>query len=322
MEDNFTLPEQMEHFSQLVKAELCARELRSACCRAAACYGIACFSKYFDSKGLVLHTRNEPVAARALGLFAEQGIQGTVTVREKESTTLYEFAVKEPIAVEKLLAMFGHTGSEVALHILPGNFVCPDCVSAFAAMAYLCCGVLPDPRKGYSLEFVSPRYCLLQDFGTLLAENNFSPKYSHRRGMHVLYFKASAQIEDMLTFMGATKASLEIMNLKILREVRNTANRITNCETANIEKMVKTTQSLLRDIDFLKRQGILNTLPEVLQQAAALRCEYPEQSLAELTALSPEPVSKSGLSHRFRRLAGLAQKRREALATAKARPTV
>ena len=313
MDNSFALPEQMDHFSLLVKTELCARELHSACCRAAACYGIACFSKYFDCKGVVLHTRNKNVAGKAAELFCEQGIAGTVTMREKENTTLYEFSVKDALAAEKLLAMFGHTGSEVALHILPGNFVCPECFSAFAAAAFLCCGVLPDPRKGYSLEFVSPRYCLLQDFGALLEEQGFSPKFSRRRGMHVLYFKASGQIEDMLTFMGATKASLDIMNLKILREVRNTANRITNCETSNIEKMVKTTQRLLRDIEFLKQQGVLSVLPEALQDAAALRCKYPEQSLAELAILSPWPVSKSGLSHRFRRLAELAQKRRDAL---------
>lgn len=293
-------------FAQDTKKEILARVLPKDCCAVAAAYGIACFGKYFDARGVVLHTEQSAVAQYAKRLYARLGIEGKVYVKGKEESRIYEFAVKEPAQVEKMLALFGHDGGETALRINSRNFQCSHCVNSFTAAAFLCCGTMTNPEKEYNLEFLLSRYNLSQDFAALLTGQGFSPKYILRKGSHVIYFKASEQIEDMLTFMGAQNAALGIMQLKVMKDFRNKANRITNCETANIDKAVAASGVTLQAIAQLRRQGAWDALPESLRQAALLREEHPDLSLKELALLFDPPLSKSGLSHRMKKLEQLA----------------
>ena len=216
-------------FSQDVKKEIIAREAGGSCCVVAAAYGFACFGKYFDTRGVVLHTEQIAVAQYAKKMFARAGVAGKIYVKGSEESRVYEFAVKEPDEVRRMLALFGHTGEEPSLRINSRNFTCEHCVSAFVAAAFLCCGTITNPQREYNLEFLSVRYNLILDFEALLMGHGFAPKHTRRKGSNVLYLKASEQIEDLLTFMGASGAALEIMNLKVYKDFRNKANRITNC---------------------------------------------------------------------------------------------
>ena len=140
------------------------------------------------------------------------------------------------------------------------------------------------------------RYNLILDFEALLMGHGFAPKHTRRKGSNVLYLKASEQIEDLLTFMGASGAALEIMNLKVYKDFRNKANRITNCETANIDKTVSASGQTLEAIAYLKKRGAFETLPAPLREAAALREQnpgpFPSRSWP---GWSSPPLSKSGL---------------------------
>lgn len=295
-------------FSKKVKKEICAQPIHAPCCVNAAAYGIACFGRYFDTKGIVLHTENVFIAQWAKAVYGQAGIVGKVFVKGDESRRTYEFAVKDPFEVEKMLATFGHTGEEPAVRIHPDNFGCEGCFAWFCAAAFVCCGTVTDPEKGYMLEFVHSRHKLMDDFEALLCEKSFTPKRVLRRGANVLYFKASGQIEDMLTFMGAGHATLELIGNKAFKNVRNKANRITNCESANIDKTVTASHKTLTAIKILQNHGALEALPPPLQETARLRSENPELSLAELVPMFSEPVTKSGLSHRLRKLTELAQR--------------
>lgn len=289
-------------FSQDVKQEIMNHVPPSGCCATAAAYGIACFGKYFDSKGTVLHTERTSVARYAKKVFSLAGIEGKIYVRGKEESRMYEFAVKEELQVQKLLLLFGHTGIEPSLRINSKNFCCEHCVQAFVAAAFLCSGTITDPTKEYNLEFLSNRYSLMQDFSALLMGHGFLPKITQRRGSNVLYFKASEQIEDMLTYMGASNASLQLMNLKVYKDIRNKANRITNCETANIDKIVSASGKTMAAIRYLRENDSFETLPESLKTAAVYREEYPDLPLKELALQFDPPLSKSGLSHRLKKI--------------------
>ncbi len=274
-------------FSQDVKKEIIAREAGGSCCAVAAAYGFACFGKYFDTRGVVLHTEQIAVAQYAKKMFARPG------------------------EVRRMLALFGHTGEEPSLRINSRNFTCEHCVSAFVAAAFLCCGTITNPQREYNLEFLSVRYNLILDFEALLMGHGFAPKHTRRKGSNVLYLKASEQIEDLLTFMGASGAALEIMNLKVYKDFRNKANRITNCETANIDKTVSASGQTLEAIAYLKKRGAFETLPAPLREAAALREQNPDLSLKELAGLVRPPLSKSGLSHRMKKLEQTAESLKE-----------
>lgn len=102
-----------------------------------------------------------------------------------------------------------------------------------------------------------------------------------------------------------------MMDIKIYKDVRNNANRITNCETANIDKTVTASQQQIEDIEYIRQTRGLDSLTEELREIAALRLENPEMSLRELGTMLEKPISRSGLNHRLNRLRKIAQDLRE-----------
>ena len=141
-------------FSQDVKKEIIAREAGGSCCAVAAAYGFACFGKYFDTRGVVLHTEQIAVAQYAKKMFARAGVAGKIYVKGSEESRVYEFAVKEPDEVRRMLSLFGHTGEEPSLRINSRNFTCEHCVSAFVAAAFLCCGTITNPQRNITWNFI------------------------------------------------------------------------------------------------------------------------------------------------------------------------
>ena len=299
-------------FASQAREEIAQRslQLQKDCCVRAAAYGIACFAKYFDARGLVLQTEQELTARVAEQLFARCGVQGTVLEKPRPSGVVYEFGIREP---EQVHRMFGTPGSETSLQIDPGLIRCQTCVSAYISTAFLCGGTVTDPQKEYNLEFLTGRTNLAKDFEALLAEHEFAPHRTRRNGVNLIYVKSSASVERILAFMGAAEASARMNAQKAVKQLRNQINRQTNCDTANLGKTARANAQTTRAIRFLQEQGALETLPEVLQQAAAMRMENPDLSLTALCACFEPPVSKSGLSHRMKKLEALAENLRRRL---------
>lgn len=303
-------------FAQDVKNEIVQKKLARPCCVRAACYGIACFGRYFDERGVVLHTELLAVAQHAKRLFGMCGIQGEVVTRERPSGAVYEFKIAAPREVEKLMELLGCPKGQVSLRVDPALLSCGRCVNAFVASAFLCCGTMTDPSKEYNLEFLCARHNLAKDLEGILAEHEFRPHRTLRKGLNVVYVKASEQLEDLLTFMGAGGAAMQIMDHKLYKEIRNKTNRLTNCETANLDKVVTANVQVTRAIEFLKESGAYEALPEPLRQAAELRLAWPELSLAQLAEKSAGPISKSGLSHRLKKLEQIADNMKQRRANA------
>ena len=299
-------------FASQAREEIAQRslQLQKDCCVRAAAYGIACFAKYFDARGLVLQTEQELTARVAEQLFARCGVQGAVLEKPRPSGVVYEFGIREP---EQVRRMHSTTGSETSLQIDPGLIRCQTCVSAYISTAFLCGGTVTDPQKEYNLEFLTGRTNLAKDFEALLAEHEFAPHRTRRNGVNLIYVKSSASVERILAFMGAAEASSRMNAQKAVKQLRNQINRQTNCDTANLGKTARANAQTTRAIRFLQEQGALETLPEVLQQAAAMRMENPDLSLTALCACFDPPVSKSGLSHRMKKLEALAEDLRRRL---------
>ena len=302
-------------FASQAREEIAQRslQLQKDCCVRAAAYGIACFAKYFDARGLVLQTEQELTARVAEQLFARCGVQGSVLEKPRPSGVVYEFGIREPEQVRRMHELFGTTGSETSLQIDPGLIRCQTCVSAYISTAFLCSGTVTDPQKEYNLEFLTGRTNLAKDFEALLAEHEFAPHRTRRNGVNLIYVKSSASVERILAFMGAAEASAQMNAQKAVKQLRNQINRQTNCDTANLGKTARANAQTTRAIRFLQEQGALETLPEVLQQAAAKRMENPDLSLTALCACFDPPVSKSGLSHRMKKLEALADDLRRRL---------
>ena len=117
-----------------------------------------------------------------------------------------------------------------------------------------------------------------------------------RKKSYVVYVKEGAQIVDMLAVMEANVALMNLENIRIVKEMRNTVNRKVNCETANINKTVNAAVKQTEDIN----------LNEGLAEIAELRLQYPEATLKELGMMLNPQVGKSGVNHRLRKLSQIA----------------
>ena len=293
-------------FASPARSEIAARQPAGDRALRAACYGLACFAKRFDANGLLIQTEQEQTAGYARRCFAGCGIGGAVRCRDHASGPVYEFCIDAPDEAARMHALFGTTGRELSLQIDPRLLEGRGCLGAYIGAAFLCCGTVTDPQKGYHLEFTTPRTNLPRDFEGLLAEHEFAPRRSRRKGVNVVYLKACAHIQALLLFMGAEEAAGRMERQSAVRSVRNRVNRTTNCETANLGKTVRANAAAVRALRYLEEQDALDALPEPLRETARKRLAYPELSLAALCeTIDPRP-SKSGLAHRLKRLEELA----------------
>ena len=128
-----------------------------------------------------------------------------------------------------------------------------------------------------------------------------------RKAQFVVYLKEGAQIVDLLNVMEAHVALMDLENVRIFKEMRNSVNRKVNCETANIHKTVSAAVKQIEDIEFLKTAGSFSELSEELLETAGIRLENPDASLKELGLMHNPPIGKSGVNHRLRKLSNLAE---------------
>ena len=293
-------------FSSQVKNELVKIEYESYCCKKSLLYGMTLFSKEFSYRGCMFQTENENIVMLYKRLLKELfNIDTDISV--SPSGKNYSIVVEDKAIATKIFTFFGHDKSDTNLKVNFSNFQCPRCQNAFLAGAFLSCGTVSSPEKDYHLEFIVPFLNLTKSFITFLQEMELNPKLTNRKGYNIIYFKVSEQIEDCLYMMGASVAMFDMMNVKIVKEIRNSANRKANCETANIEKMVRAASPQIAAILKIKDKRGLSSLPEPLEQMALIRLENPDSSLQELAEMFDPPLSKSGANHRLKRLVEIAK---------------
>lgn len=240
------------------------------------------------------------------------GSKNAVTVSctdKKDGSRLYSLEIKN---ADDRMALLSYFRMDSSRRLTPDDLPRADLYPQLIAGIFLSCGSVNDPEKKYHLEFVMPNIQLCNDFGLLLLENyNILAKQTERKRSQIVYLKESENIIDLLTIMGATNSSLELMNVKIMKDMRNKINRAVNCDNANIEKTLKAAEKQLEDIEYIDATVGLDSLPETLQEIARLRYENPDVSLKDLGAMLKPAISRSGVNHRLVRLCETAEKIRK-----------
>lgn len=300
-------------FSADTKKEICKNTPKKSCCLKAECYGLFLFAKKFLPTGIVLTTENHAVARFSASLAASvTGAIFDVTTtysHRKNSNSIYTITVPGEDQVRLVRKLFGHMDDELSVRINRSNLENLCCQSAFLKGVFLSCGTVTNPEKDYHLEFIVPYLNLAKDLVTLLSEVEelgLQASIINRKGSFVVYLKESEQIADLLTYLGAANASMELMQIKMLKEMRNYVNRKTNFETANIGKTVTASAQQIVAIEKIRRIRGLESLPDDLREIAVLRLENPEMSLRELGGQMKNPISRSGVNHRLMRLQDIA----------------
>lgn len=276
-------------------------------------YGLLLFGKSFHADQISIQTENEFVACSYRDFLKEStGIKTEIELlRMKGTQKVYTVSVQNKEERLQVLEAFGHDEKEIALRIRMENLKTKEGMRSFLRGAFLACGNVTDPQKSYHIEYVVPHYKLSLDLSKLIAELLSPPKNTVRRGQYILYYKESEHIEDLLTFLGAVNSALSIMEIKVVKDMRNRINRTTNCETANISKTVNAAQEQIQNIHTIIKYGGLESLPDSLKELAVLRLNEPDFSLKELGENLSEPISRSGVNHRLHKLARIAEEYRK-----------
>ena len=185
------------------------------------------------------------------------------------------------------------------------------CRRAFIRGAFLAVGSVSDPKKSYHFEIVCTAPEKARQLQELLASYDVDAKVVLRKRHYVVYIKEGSQIVELLGLMGAHISLMQLENVRIVKEMRNSVNRKVNCETANLNKTVSAAVRQAEDIRYIQEKIGLDKLPMDLEETARLRLEHTEASLKELGDMLSPKVGKSGVNHRLRKLSQIADDLRE-----------
>lgn len=292
-------------FSAQVKQELCRQGLSRSCCAQAEAYGILLYCQSFTPREVRIVTQSADLKARLPQLF-HRAFQLEFDALPPPGEGKGTFLIRSADKLEAIFSAFGcELEAAVALHVNFGVLEEQHCRLAFLRGAFLAGGSVTDPAKRYHLELVTSHYHVSRETPALMQEAGFAAKTAARGANYVLYFKRSDHIEDFLTALGAPVAAMEVMTAKLEKDLLGSVNRRVNCDAANVDKSVTAAQEQIAAIARLEARGALTALPDRLREAARLRVDNPELTLAQLAELCDPPVTKSCFNHRLRKLVEL-----------------
>lgn len=277
-------------FATSVKESVSALAVKPVCCRISMLYGMLWFAVKRAEDTIVLNFDDEEGAALCERLLLE-------TLECECDIEYYKNGFRLYITDRRSLdTLYGKFGDFTALR--DKLFRCEGCHRHFMRGAFLCAGTINAPDAEYHLELHS-RYPL-EPVVSVFNTSGIFPHISRRGESNVLYVKNSEEISDFLQCIGARNAAFSLINEKILREIRNNANRQKNFDTANINRSVRANAVQNDAVKYIISSNLLAKLTPQLRETARLRYENPALSLSDLAGLHEPPISKSGLTHRLR----------------------
>ena len=175
---------------------------------------------------------------------------------------------------------------------------------AFIRGAFLGGGSINNPKNKYHLEIILKNLEIAEKIIKILYKYdiNFKILNSNKSNKYSIYLKDGEDISKFLAFIGASKAVIKFEEIRVYRDMRNNVNRLVNCETANLSKTVDAAIKQIEIINKLKENGKFNELPYNLKELANLRIKNPEASLIELGKMLKEPIGKSGVNYRMKKI--------------------
>ena len=294
-------------FSSEVKQELAVSFAKSRHCMLAELSAIINYTgKVSILKGevsLLLQTDNQLVREK-YGVLLERLFH--IEPRERKMSQEETLKVLEGVKLwDKANHCFKNTS------VVDGILIQQNCCKrAFIRGAFLSAGSISNPNKGYHFEIVCTSLPQAKQIQSAMNSFEADAKIVTRKKNQVVYVKEGTHIVDLLNVMGAHEALMNLANVRIVKEMRNSVNRQVNCETANISKTVNAAVRQIEDIVYIRDHMGLESLPDHLREMALLRLKYPDVPLKELGSYLNPPVGKSGVNHRLRKLSKIAEEMR------------
>lgn len=292
-------------FSSDVKKELCQiRTETSATC--AQCHGMLVLCRSFSFGKILFQSGVKEVAEHFCTLLRQSFDIIAFVKTGGTKRPVYTVEVTSDADRKRILNKLAYKNTD-PLIIDFDKIRANGHIKEFIRGAFLAAGNLSDPEKEYRAEFSFKENEVAADFIGILDSKGFDFTMTYRAGKFLVYTKNSTTIEELLTYIGAGSEALNLMGVKVYKSIRNKSNRQNNFETSNILKTANAVFLQTEAIKKLKTAGKLETLPEELLEAATLRLNNPEMSLAALCKLSKARLTRSGLNHRLQKLIALAE---------------
>lgn len=301
----------MSSFSNDVKKELCSgitdNDKKYACL-----YGILLYCKGFTDSHISFSTESEEFAA-LFEMLVKSIFSGIIkasceTGTRKSGSKIYTVSITGEDSVKLIKETYDIKLDRREINL---KHIANNSINVFLAGVFFICGSVSDPYKEYHLEFTVPEQQLCSDLHDMLLSLGIDAGITVRKGITVIYIKDSENIEDILTFIGAKQGTIDLINIKIYKDVRNKANRIANCDSANIDKVIAAASRQIKDIEYIMEQGAFDSLSADLQEVSRIRLDNPEMSLQEIGETLSKPIGRSGVTRRFQKIAKLADEIRQ-----------
>lgn len=248
-----------------------------------------------------LYNVNCEIENRSNQLFTKKNIY-YVYIKEKKQMIL------EDLSIVDQNGNYLETVSEYIVGSL-------DEIKAYIRGSFYARGSINDPKTSqYHLEFLYDNKFEAVFIQRLLNEFELNAKILMREKKYMVYIKDSDDISDFLKLIGASQGVMYYENIRALKEQKNITNRLNNCEQANTDKILMSSNEQIKDINLIVEKLGEEFLDEKLLEAANYRCKYPEFSLLELSEImsmeTGKNITKSGLNHRFRKIKEIASRLR------------
>ncbi|MCI8560808.1 MAG: DNA-binding protein WhiA [Dorea sp.] len=290
-------------FSGEIKEELAAQYAKARHCDLAELSAIfsLCGEFYKAGNGICMlrfRTENFPVARKCFTLMKKTfNIKTDIVIRCNPQKGSFNYM------------LYGKGEELLAVKHAMVQAVC--CKRAYIRGAFLAAGSMSDPNKSYHFEIVCDLETQAVYLKNMIRSFGLDAKIVIRKNNYIVYLKEGNQIVDVLNVMEAPGALMELENIRIMKDMRNSVNRKVNCETANIKKIVSAAVRQREDIEYIRDTIGFDKLPEGLRTIALARLAYPDAPLKELGTALETPLGKSGVNHRLRKLSEIADRLRE-----------
>lgn len=306
-------------FAAQTKKELTLIESKPCCSRAelAALIRMNGTVQLSHKKVLLdISTENAAIARRIFTLIKQQfQLQAEVLVRKKMQLRKNNvYIVRVPTRVEEMLKSLNiiEDGFQFVTGIDKNITRKKCCRRAYLRGAFLAAGSVNNPEgSSYHLEIASMYEDHCHALCDLANTYGLNARCIERKKGFIFYLKESEKIIEFLNIIGAHQALLKFEDVRIMRDMRNSVNRIVNCETANLNKTIGASMRQIDNIRLLEREIGLENLPDKLREVAEVRLKYPDMNLKELGDMMGGKVTKSGVNHRLRKIDQMAEQIRK-----------
>ncbi|WP_337103544.1 DNA-binding protein WhiA [Paenibacillus sp. YIM B09110] len=262
---------------------------------------------------LDISTENAAIARRIYSLLKKHYVMHVeLLVRKKmrlKKNNVY--IVRIPSGVQEILSELGivSEGFMFSNGIDKEIIRKPCCKRSYLRGAFLAGGSVNNPEgSSYHLEIASMYEEHCDALVELANKFDLNARCIERKKGFILYIKEGEKIIELLNIVGAHQALFKFEDVRIMRDMRNSVNRIVNCETANLNKTIGAAVRQIDNIKLLQKEVGLDSLPEKLKEVAEIRLQHPDMNLTEVGEMLRGKVSKSGVNHRLRKIDELAEK--------------